>query len=569
MSPKHLRHLVILLKRSSVAHKTIDDVAEKTEKARVRTRQKNCAAGVVGALLLALTAGVAPAQDLPTFRTGAASAAQFPPTMAPLSDERLDWQLQLPGQFLPPMAPLSDQSQILDEYQRLNPSQMPNSSQSPASSQLPVQFRIQSSGLPTNASARPLAQRVLEIPVGFERHPTRNLSLIQGAEPFTLRNTSAGDAQTQLTMALQMNLWHDDDLDNSPRPHAVEGTVAEYTPSLQLNIGSIPAPRNEIGDIPRSRDDVSLASEYYLQLQYLPTIYDRLDAGTSRTLQRFIGEAGRANELLTTAVHFEYDQNLFVTSDNFSPEDIYTLMEVSPIIAYSPSATTSLWAQAFYRRITVDNNLSSRNEYVLDTGVDCETSAKTSVGIGAELGHIIFDDPEIAAQNYQQAYLVWAWKPTAKVTFQTRTGAELREFANRSAPNRTSLVTNTVLNWLPTEQTRMNFGIRVQNQPSVTQNGTQTGTLYQDIRIAADVRHEFGWNLYVSAELSLDHRNYDSGLTQMDVVFRPAIGYHTEVSRLFDSLNIEVYYQFQQRYSTQLNSNFGRNVFGFQSTIYF
>ena len=428
-----------------------------------------------------------------------------------------------------------------------------------------MQLRIQSTGLPANPPGRPVTQRVLEIPAGFERHPTRNLAPVQGSSPFTLRDTSAEDVQAQLSLSLQMDLWHDDDLDNAPRPLAIEGTVAEYTPSLQLNIGSIPASQNEVGDIPGARADLSLEAENYLQLQYLPTIYDRLDAGTSRTLQRILGEAGRANALLTTAVHFEYDENLVLASDSISSEDTYTLLEISPVIAYSPSAKTSLWAQGFYRRITVEDSTSSRNEYVLDSGIDCETSVKTSVGIGAEAGHITFDDPEFATQDYQQGYLVWTWKPTTKITFRTRTGVELREFADQSKPNRASLVTNTVLNWQPDEQTRVNFGIRVQNQPSVTQNGA----LYQDVRIAADVRHEFGWNLYVRGELSIDHRNYDSGLTQMDIVFRPAVGYHTEVGRLFDSVNIEVYYQRQQSYSNQVNSNFDRNVFGLQSTIYF
>ena len=522
---------------------------ENRKKASVPIRHTICAARNVGALLFLLTASTALAQQSPAFRTGESSAAQFPL----------------------PMPPPSDQSQLIDQFQSLNPSAAsdsspsPNSPQSPDSSQLPVQFRIRSSGLPMNASSRPIRQRALEVPVGFERHPTRNLTLIEGAAPFTLRNTSADDVQTQLTMALQMDVRRDDDLDYAPRPLAIQGVVAEYTPSLQLNIGSFPPPRSEIGDIPIARNNLTLGSEYYLQLQYLPTIYDRLDAGTSRTLQRIIGEAGRENTVAITSVHFEFDQNLSVTSDTISPEDTYTLTEVSPMIAYTPDAKTSLWAQTFFRRITLENNDTDRAEYVLDMGINCETSVKTIVGIGTELGHITFDDLEIPAEDYQQAFLVWVWKPTAKITFQTRTGVELREFANRAKPNRVSPVTNTVLNWQIDEQTRVNFGIRVQNQPSLNENGA----LFQDIRIAVDVRRDFGWNLYFRGELSLDHRNYDSELTQMDVVFRPALGYHTDVSRLLDSMNIEVYYQYQQRYSNQPNSNFGRNVFGLQSTIYF
>jgi len=547
----------------------------------VPIRHKTCGVRNGGALLFSLVASAALAQQLPEFRTGASSPVQFSPPVALMRDQFQSRyaatssapqfsppmvltpdQLQSryaaassAAQFPPSMAPLSDQSQILDLFHLLNPSQPAASSQSPASAQLPVQFRVQGRVLPTNTSTRPVAQRVLEIPVGFERHPTRNLTPAQGTAPFTLRNTSADDVQTQLSLSLQTDVRHDDDFDNAPRPLAVTADIAEYRPSLQLNIGSIPGPRNE----------QSLESENYLQLQYLPTIFNRLDTGTSRTFQRIIGEAGRANALATTALHFEYDENLVVTSDTTSPEDTYTLLEVAPLMSYSPSAKTALVAQAFYRRITLQNSTSNRTEYVLDLGINWETSAKTNVGIGTELGHITFDDPEFATQDYQQGYLAWAWKPTATITFQTRVGMELREFANQSKPNRTSPITTTVLNWQPNQQTSVSFGIRVQNQPSVS----QIGALVQEVRIAADVRHEFGWNLYVRGEISIDHRNYDSGLTQTDVVFRPAFGYHTEVSRLFDSLNIEVYYQYQQRYSDQLDSNFGRNIFGLQSTIYF
>ena len=282
-------------------------------------------------------------------------------------------------------------------------------------------------------------------------------------------------------------------------------------------------------------------------------------------MQRIIGEVGRESPFALTAVHFEYDENLVVTSDNFSSEDTYTLLEISPIIAYNPSAKTSLWAQAFYRGISIQNSNSDRTEYVLDMGINCETSAKTTLGVGAEVAYITFADPEFPAEHYQQAFIVWAWKATAKLAFQTRTGVELREFATPSKPNHGSFVTNTVMNWLPNEQTRVNLGIRVQNQPSVNENGA----LFQEVRIATDVRHEFGWNVYLRGEIDIDHRNYDSGLTQTDVVFRPAVGYHTEVGRLLDSLNIEIYYQYQLRFSNQINSNFDRNVIGLQSTIYF
>lgn len=359
----------------------------------------------------------------------------------------------------------------------------------------------------------------------------------------------------QVSAALQTEFRYDDNLTDLPRPRAIAGTIAEYTPSLQLRIGGTPG----------VRDEHSVESDYYLQAQYLPTIYERLDAGTARTLQRTIWQAGRATALSIADVRLEYDQNLLGASDSDSPEDTYTLLEISPTLIYFPSAKTSLHAQGFYRRITIQDSTTDRNEYVFDAGIDCETSVKATIGVGTELGYIHFDNSEFAAQTYQQCYLAWTWRPTLKVTFQTRIGGEVREFANGSKSDRVTPVTNTVLNWRPDERTSVDFGLRVRNQPSVS----ETGALFQEIRAAADYRREIGWHLYFRGELYLDHRDYDSGETALDTVFRPAIGYHTDVGRLFDSLNIELYYQRQHTCSNQRDSSYDRNMLGLQSTIYF
>ena len=181
------------------------------------------------------------------------------------------------------------------------------------------------------------------------------------------------------------------------------------------------------------------------------------------------------------------------------------------------------------------------------------------------MGKSALSTPEFSTQDYGQVYLAWTWKPTLKVTFQTRIGAELREYADHSKPNVITPVTNTVLNWRPNDRTTVALALRVRNQPSVS----DTGTLFQEIRFAGEFRHELGWKLYLGGETSIDHRGYDSGQATMDVVFRAALGYHTEVGRLFDSLNIEAYYQHQKTYSNQPGETFDRNYFGIQSTLYF
>ena len=52
-------------------------------------------------------------------------------------------------------------------------------------------------------------------------------------------------------------------------------------------------------------------------------------------------------------------------------------------------------------------------------------------------------------------------------------------------------------------------------------------------------------------------------------MLRPAVGFHTHTSRLFDSLNIELYYQFKRVDSNRTGSDRDRNIFGIETTLFF
>jgi hypothetical protein len=483
-------------------------------------------------------------QPAPQFRAGSPELAQLPGSLSLPSSQpqtTLDFQQAptplpivpppIPGQFAP--LPQQTSTQI----------------------QLPLNLQQATSGSTAPAGGAAAVGKA-ETPVALQRHPLRNIEPFREYRPFTLRMPGETGVAAQISAGFQTDVRYNDNINSAPAGMAVGDAIVDWTPIIQLNIGD---PAGE-------RPEGSLDSTYYLEVQYLPTIHERLNAGTTRTLQRLIGEAGRANAILRTAVRFEYDENLFGASGESSQEDTFTILEVSPIIEYNLSAKTTLYAEGTFRRVTLQPGTGNRTAYILDTGFDCATSVKTTIGLGSEVGHIQFDQQASGAQDYQQGYVSWAWRPTAKIGFQTRVGAELRHFKTEiSKPDRISPIVTATLNWQASDSTRVNAGFRVRNQPSVV----LAGGLFQEIRLGADVTHDLAYNLYIRGEAEVIRRNYDNGLSQIEWTLRPALGYRTKQSKVLDSLTVELYYEFRGHHANLGNSDFQRNMFGVQTTAYF
>ena len=412
---------------------------------------------------------------------------------------------------------------------------------------------LRSGRLAAAGPARGTSARPSETPIAFQRHPARNLTNPDGDPAFTFRSTSAAKVLAQLSIGLQADTWHTDNLAYTKRSLAVEDVIMEWRPIVQLNVGSPPA-------------DDSLRTDYYLELRYAPTQHTLLDAGTSRMLQRLSGEIGRNTPVLKSAVRFEYDENIFGARGNNTAEESSTVTEFSPVLEYSLSAKTALHAEGTWRRLVSENSGTNRSEYILETGIATAITPKTTIGTGLEFGHIPFDQARFGAQNYQQAYASMLWQASPKIRFQTRAGIELREFDGAlPKPARVSPVASMILNWSPNENTQLNAGFLVRNQPSVSQRGAT----FQEIRFGVDGRQQMGRNFYFRGEAAIIQRNYDSGTRELETVVRPAFGFHTHTSRLFDSLNVEIYYQFRRVDSNRRDSDRDRNILGIESTLYF
>ena len=412
------------------------------------------------------------------------------------------------------------------------------------------------SGPPAGTPRSAAASRSPETPVFLQRHAGRNLNSQDGSPAFTLRSTNDAKVLAQLSIGLQSDTRHTDNVSSAPRSLAIEDVIMELRPILQLDIGNPPA----------GRTADSLSTEYYARLRYAPALHALLDAGNSRTLQRVSGEIGRASPVVTSLVRFEYDENIFGARGDNTVEESTTVTEVSPSIEYSLSAKTALRAEGTWRRIAPQDANTQRSEYILETGVVCAATPKTTLGAGLEFGRIRFDQALFGVQNYQQIFATMAWLASPKIRIQTRAGVEVREFDSpKPKPARVSPVATAVANWIPNERTQISTGLLVRNQPSVS----QTGATFQEIRFGADGRHRLAENFYIRGEAAIIRRAYDSGSRELEAVVRPALGFHTHTSRLFDSLNLELYYQFRRLDSNRPGADRDRNIFGIETTLYF
>ena len=405
--------------------------------------------------------------------------------------------------------------------------------------------------VPSRAAARPP-----ETPAYFQRHPGRNLDPREGAAAFTWRSTSDAEVLAKLSIGVQSDIRRTDNVAYAPRSRAIDDAIMEWRPILQFEMGNPPAGRTA---------DAS-STDYFFRLRYAPTLRMLLDAGTARTLQRVEGEIGRASPVLTSIVRFEYDENIFGAQGDNTVEESNTVTEVSPMLEYHLSAKTAVRAEGTWRRIAAQESATQRSEHILETGIVCAATAKTTLGTGLEIGHIIFDRALFGIQNYQQAYVSMAWQASQKIRFQTRLGVELREFdAPAPKPMRVSPVATAVLNWTPDDNAQLNAGFLVRNQPSVS----LLGATFQEIRFGVDGRRRIAENFYLRGEAAITRRAYDTGARELEAVLRPAFGFHTHTSGIFDSVNVELYYQFRRTDSNQRGADRDRNIFGIESTLYF
>ena len=404
------------------------------------------------------------------------------------------------------------------------------------------------------APALPPRRNVLYVPLALRRQRQRNFAEPDARDIFTLR--LPGGARAQLSLGLQSEFRTSDNINGAPKPLALSDETFEFTPIAHLTAGGLPALQPERSPEP----------EWYLDALYAPTSHQLLRAGQSAFLQHLLVRAGRATQVAHTGVQFAYDENVFSASSDSSAEENVTLLEAGPVIEYRTSAKTAVHFRGDYRRITQDEPSGNRTELTGDARMDCELSVKTTAGLGVAAGHIVFDQALFGTQDYGQGYATLVWQATAKLTFRTQVGVELREFT-RPVPKVGSVtpVAVAVLDWRASEKTRVTAAFRVQNQPSVT----QSGALYRETKFALEAQHDIAANFYARAELEYARRSYDTGRLQTELTLRPAVGYQLASGAVLDSAKLEFFYQLRRHWNHGAGGDYDRNQCGVQLTVFF
>ncbi len=405
-----------------------------------------------------------------------------------------------------------------------------------------------------STSSRRAANPDVDMTVQLRRWQT--VASSAGMQPYTWG--LAGDAAARLALGVQSTLFYTDNLYFQP-PGGTKGqTMFEISPIIKLDLGDPQSGISAAG---------SKQSEYYASLLYVPTFFYHLDEGVDDYAQHFLGETGRVNELSRSVLRVDYDQRKLASSENTSPEENYTLLDISALCEHRITPRTTFYTKGTYRQISVLPVTSNRQTWIGEVVGSWELSPKTKLGLGTELGHIIFNQAVLGTQDYQQAFFNIDWKPSSKFGFTTRTGMEFREFHRAlSRQMMTSLVSMSTMFWQATEKTRINARFRVGNSPSVLSQGS----LFREIRFGPDIMHDFSLHFYAAADLQVARRHYDTGRLDWEPTSRFTFGYRDDIDKAHNRTNIELFIQWHRRERSDIrNANVERTQAGVQVTRFF
>lgn len=384
------------------------------------------------------------------------------------------------------------------------------------------------------------------------RRRWRTVAATPGGQPYTWG--LSGDVSANFSLGLQSEIFYTDNVGFASNDQAREATVLEISPILRIDMGD---PHDGAA---------SRLSEYYSGLLYVPTLHHLVDNGNTEYLHHFFSEMGRMTELSRVSFRLDYDERISSSSDNASPEDTFTLLEAASLLEYHFTAKTMLRTKATFRDITTEAASSDRTTWIGEVALEWAATAKTTVGLGTEIGHIEFDQAADGAQNYQHALFAFRWRPTAKLSFFSRAGAEWREFDGTS-PRDTHIspVAAAALQWQAAEKTRVNTRFRVGNEPSIVEQGA----LFQEIRASTEIVHDFSAHWYSSSEIQFTGRDYDTGRRETEPGVRLAVGFREGPDKMFSHVNVELYYQWRGRMRSDISQDADRTHIGLQVTKYF
>lgn len=404
------------------------------------------------------------------------------------------------------------------------------------------------------ASSRQSGNPDADLTVQLRRWQT--VASAAGSQPYTWG--VSGDIAARMALGVQSALFFTDNIYFQTPDRAREETMFEISPVIKIDLGD---PQAWLNSMPTNQSD------YYASLLYVPTFYYHLGEELDDYAQHFLGEAGRMNEVSRVVLRLEYDERLLVSSENTSPEENYTLLDASALVERRFATRFTLRGRSSYKHVEVVPATANRGTLTGEISATLEISPKTKAGLGAEMGHVMFEEDALGTQDYQQAFFTIDWRPTPKLGLTTRTGLEWRQFNRLPArPMKTSIVTQTGFFWQPSDKTRLNLSLRVANQPSVLAQGS----LFREIRFGPDFTHDFTPHFYSAGELFMARRRYDSGRLDWEPMGRLAVGWREDPDKSLNRLNVELFVQWHRRERSDLaNADVQRSQVGFQVTKFF
>lgn len=365
-----------------------------------------------------------------------------------------------------------------------------------------------------------------------------------------------GDA-ARLSLGLQSDIFYTDNIEYDCNNRAVGAAILEISPVVRLDVGD-PADGSSVASRP---------SKYHGGFLWVPTLHHTIEDGTTEYVHHFFSEIERMTEITRISLRLDYDERILASSDDASPEETFTQLEASTLFEYHFTPKTKLGTKATYRDIVVEDDFSNRRLFLGEAILEWAATAKTSLGVGTEIGHIRFEEEDAGTQDYQQALVIFRWRPTQKLALYSRAGAEWREFEGGSTPRDTRLtpVVAASLQWQMQEKTRVSARASVRNEPSIVEEGA----LYQEIRFATELEQDLSAHWYASAEVMIVERDYDSGHREIEPGAALAIGFREHPERSQSHLNVELYVQWRERQRSDVAQVADRTQIGLRVTKFF
>ena len=395
-----------------------------------------------------------------------------------------------------------------------------------------------------------------EISLTVPRGRWRGLAAAVGDQPSVWG--WGGAVPGNLKLGLQTDVLWTDNIAFDLNSRARDDAVIEVSPILGLDIGDPPAPGGFGAGSP--------ASEYHAGLVYAPAFHHLLRADNTAVLHHFFSEAGRVTEINRWSLRLDYDERVLASSDDTSPEDAYTELEAGGLFEHHFTPKTSLRASLTYRDISTGDGFSDRSTWAGDLTAEWAATAKTTLGLGAALGHIRFDRDGAGTQDYQQALAVFRWRPSAKLSLTSTAGLERRAFDGAVARSAEfSPILAAAAQWQAAERTRFHARVRVTNEPSIV----EAGAMFQEARVSMGAAHDFSARWYATGDLQHITRDYDSGHVETEPGARLAVGFRQDTDPAANRLNIEFYVHFRRRERDDIPESADRSQAGLRITRYF